>query len=128
MRRILIVVGLAATLGGCTTLSQIEGTSISPQAASAAVSSFNTLETIATGYLQLPLCGSGAPVTCRTAAATKAIIPAFRTGRTARNQVLAALNSSTGAAIPVLSYNTLTATIATLQSAYAQYNMPTPAN
>ena len=42
--------------------------------------------------------------------------------------MLAALNASGGAAIPVLSYNTLTATIATLQSAYAQYNVPTPAN
>jgi hypothetical protein len=128
MRKILLIGAATLGLAGCTALSEIEGASISPQAASVAIGSFNTLETVATGYLQLPLCGASAPATCRTQAGSTAIASAFRTGRTARNQVFAALSSSSGAAIPVASYNTLTAMIATLQSAYAQYNVPVPAN
>lgn len=128
MRRILLAGVAALSLAGCTTIGTITGSSVSPQSASVAVNSFDALETVATAYLQLPACGSSAAVICRNAAAAAKIVPAVRSARTARDQIVAALNASGGAAIPIVSYNTLAAAVTTLQSVYAQYNVQTPTN
>lgn len=115
---------LALALGGCTTISEIEGSSISPQAANIAVSTAAAVEAAGTSYMQL--CVVKNPV-CNLAAAAK-IAPAIRTIHVAARQVVAALRTSGGAAIPVASYNTLTSTITVLQSIYAQNNIAVPTN
>ena len=117
-----LALALACALGGCATISRLEGTTVSPQVALTAANSFDALETLATGYLQLPPCG-GTLVVCRTPVARAKIIPAVNSGRTARDVIEKALRAGNGAPIPVASYNTLTAAIETLQSIYAQYNI-----
>jgi hypothetical protein len=115
----------ALALGGCSTISTLTGASVSPQSALVAANSFDALETAATSYLQLPACATPSPtgVVCRNAAAAKAIGPAVRSGRTARNQIEALLAANSGAAIPVATLATLQAAIASLQSIYTQYNI-----
>ena len=111
---------------GCQTLENTyniaTSASVPAQYAVAAANSFDAIEAVATGYLQLPPCG-GSVVTCRNAAVVAKIIPAVRSGRVARNVIEGLLSASGGAAIPVASYNTLEASIATLQGIYAQYNV-----
>jgi hypothetical protein len=116
---------VALSLGGCTALTNIAGTTVSPQTAIVAANSFDALEAVATGYLQLPKCVATGPVVCRSTAAVAAIIPAVRSGRVARNQIEALLSANSGAAIPVANYNTLQAVITSLQGIYAQYNVKT---
>lgn len=125
----LILAGVLA-LGGCSAITQAwdvaTATSVPPQYALAAANSFDAVETVATGYLQLPACGSvGASVACQNAVAVAKIVPAVRSGRAARNAIETLLNQNSGAAIPVASYNTLEAAISTLQTIDSQYNIAT---
>lgn len=122
---------VAFALSGCAGLTTIEnaigtveGTSISPQAAATAIYAFNAVETVATGYGQLPSCNkAGAPITCNTPQALAAIKPAILSGRAAKNNLLGLLQSNNGGAIPVASYNTLEAAISSLQNVYVQYGI-----
>lgn len=123
MRKILAAFAIATVLGGCSTLSEIEGASVSPQAANIAVSTAAAIEAAGTSYMQL--CAAKSTL-CNMAAAAK-IAPAIRTIHVAARQVVAALHSSNGAAIPIASYDTLTSTITILQSIYAQNNITIPA-
>ena len=118
---LVLVAGLA--LGGCSTISTLTGSSVSPQAAVVAANSFDALETAATAYLQLPPCTTTQLAACRNARAAKAIGPAVRSGRVARNQVEALLVANQGGRIPVATMSTLQAAISTLQSIYTQYNI-----
>lgn len=112
-------------LAGCSTIGNVTGfnPTVSPKAALVAVNTFDALEAAATAYNQLPLCAPASSIACHSATAKAAIRPAVLTGRTARNQVEAALTESGGAAIPILSMNTLQSAIATLQSLYSQYSI-----
>jgi hypothetical protein len=118
-----ILFASAIALGGCSTISTLTGASVKPQSALVAANSFDALETIATGYLELPPCTTTQLAACRNQTAAAKIGPAVRSGRTARNQIEALLQANAGAAIPVASLNTLQAAIATLQSIYTQYNI-----
>ncbi|MDE2106269.1 MAG: hypothetical protein KGL39_54115 [Patescibacteria group bacterium] len=115
---------LAGALAGCagSTASLVSST-VNPNYAYSAVQAFNVAETTADGYLRLPACVSGGSSICRDYGAASKIVPLVRTGRAARNQVVAALHASNGAAIPVASYNNLQAIVATLQSVYTNYNI-----
>lgn len=121
---LLVVGALSISLGsGCSTISTLTGASVSPQSALVAANSFDALEAVATGYLQLPPCTTTQIAACRNATAAKAIGPAVRSGRTARNQVESLLSANNGAAIPVATLATLQAADATLQSIYSQYSI-----
>lgn len=122
--KVLLLVPVLA-LAGCASFGNITGINptVSGKAAYVGVNTFDALEAAATAYNQLPLCAAGASIACHTAAAKAAIKPAILTGRTARKEVEAALNSSGGGAIPVLSWNNLQSAITTLQSLYANYNI-----
>lgn len=113
----------ALALGGCSTISTLTGASVSGQSALVAANSFDALETVATGYLELPPCTTTQLAACRNTAAAHALGPAIRSGRTARNQIEALLVANNGGAIPVATLSTLQAAIKTLQSVYAQYNI-----
>lgn len=121
MRKILILCLLS--LSGCAAWSVITGLSVTPQSAVVAINTFDALETIATGYLRLPPCVSTGPVVCRQAVAVANIIPAVRTGRVARDEIVLLLKQNSGANIPVANFNTLQAVITTLQAVYAHYNV-----
>ena len=110
-------------LSGCAAFNAITGATVSPQAASVIVNSFDASETVATAYLQLPQCATGGPVTCRKPAAVATIVPAVRSGRVARDQIMSLLNANNGGAIPVASYNTLQAAITSLQAVYSTYSI-----
>lgn len=125
MKKILIGLTLVAGLAGCAKIEAALTTTVSPQAALVAANSFDAMEAVATGYLQLPTCGKTAVVTCKTTAAVNTIVPAVRSGRAARDQIEALLKASSGAAIPLANYNTLQAVITSLQGIYAQYNIKT---
>ena len=128
MRKLAILgaLALATALSGCNTLSVISGAAISPQSADVAINSFDVLEASATAYLSLPTCGApGATVVCKNLTAAAKIIPAVKSGRVARDQILSLLNANSGAAIPVATYNSLEAVITTLQGVNSAYNIQT---
>ena len=116
----LVIIG-ALGLSGCSYISTLEGTTISPTQVIVAGNSFDAIEATATNYLRLPLC-PGAKL-CRTASATAAIIPAVRSARTARNQMEAYVNANPGQPAPVSLYNTAITAINALESTLAQYNV-----
>ena len=120
--RVLAVLALGAlALSGCSTISTLTGTTISPTQVIVAGNSFDAVEETATNYLKLPLC-PGATL-CRTAAATKAIVPAVRAARAARNQMEAYVNANPGSPAPVSLYNAAITAISALESTLAQYNV-----
>lgn len=127
MKKVLVICA-ALALAGCSAVSGVENAvsvataaKVSPQTVLVAANSFDALEVTATTYLQLPKCPTA--VVCRQASAVKAIIPAVRSGRAARDQLEALLKANGGNAIPVANYNTLTAANSVLQTIYAQYNI-----
>lgn len=114
----------ALALAGCASVdATLVSSSVNPNYAATAVSTFNAIETAADGYLRLPACVTGGSAVCRNAEAVAQIVPLIRSGRKARNQVLAALNASNGAAITVTPYNALNAIVQTLQGLYATYGI-----
>jgi hypothetical protein len=116
----LVIVG-ALGFSGCAYVSTLEGTTVSPTQVIVAGNSFDAIEATATNYIRLPLCP--AATLCRTAAATKAIVPAVRAARTARSQMEAYVNANPGSPAPVSLYNTAITAINALESALAQYNV-----
>lgn len=119
---------LALALSGCSTVTTLYGelsaTTIPPQTALIAVSSFEAIETIAGVYGHLPPCGSaGATVVCKDAVVSSKIVPAMVSGRIARNTIKSLLRANGGAGIPVATYSTLQAAVTTLQGIYATYNI-----
>lgn len=118
---------LGLTLAGCAGLTKtydiITGATVSPAAVIVAANSFDALEATATNYLTLVRCnGSNGPI-CRDPKATKAIIPAIRSGRVARNNLEQFLKDHPGQLGPSGLYNALVTSINTLQGVYAIYNV-----
>ena len=132
LKTIIVAAAFAASLAGCQSVenaySVATSAAVPANTAMIAANSFDAIESVATGYISLPVCASvGASVACRTVAATKAIVPAVRSGRAARNAIEALLCSGTPCSpnqtIPVASYNTLAAAITSLDAIYSQYQV-----
>jgi len=121
MKKLLILALLG--LSGCQAWGIISGLSVTPQAAVVTINTFDALETIATGYIQLPACVKNGSVVCRNPTAVANIVPAVKSGRVARDEILTLLQQNQGNAVPVANINTLEAAINTLQAVYAQYNV-----
>jgi hypothetical protein len=133
MRKLFAITALALALsvGGCATpfgqkvegvVSAITGATVSPQAVIVASNVFDGLERTATNYLRLKKCNGSTPI-CRDPGATKAIIPAIRSGRVARNNLQQFMTDHPGQLGPTGLYDALQSSINTLQSAFAQYNI-----
>ncbi|MCK1693748.1 hypothetical protein [Bradyrhizobium sp. 144] len=133
MRKIFAALLLAISVAGCaqfqtfenkvsTVYSAITGASVNPQAVLVASNIFDGLEVTATNYLRLTKCNGSTPV-CRDPSATKAIIPAVRSGRVARNNLQQFFKDHPGQLGPAGLYDALQASIATLQSAFARYQI-----
>lgn len=116
MKRLLLILPLILTLGACATLNAdwaiITGTTISPTQIVVAANAFDAAEGTATQYLlyckQFPTQSPCALSTRQT------VVKAVRAGRTARNQLEPYVVS--GTAGPAAIYNTLIATVSSLQS------------
>ena len=113
----------ALTLGGCANLQtawqMITSASVSPTQIIVAGNSFDALEASATQYLSA--CKSNAiPATACVLSIRKKVVAAVRSGRSARNQLEPYVTS--GTAGPSAIYNTMIASITTLQQ-----NLPTGA-
>jgi hypothetical protein len=133
MRKLLAITALALSLsvGGCATqfgqkvegvVSAITGATVDPQSVIVASNIFDGLERTATNYLRLKKCNGSTPI-CRDPGATKAIIPAIRSGRVARNNLQQFMTDHPGQLGPTGLYDALQSSINTLQSAFAQYNI-----
>jgi hypothetical protein len=111
---------LALTLGGCTTLSTIEGTSVPAKAAYTAAAAANTAIQGATVYLRLPLCSTAQPKACRTQATSQQLYDDMTAVQTSRNGLIALLKQNNGGPIPVANYNNLQTAVQTLTVALQQ--------
>jgi hypothetical protein len=113
-------------LGGCAEVQKIEslfsiatGNVVPPQAVVVAINAFDSIEAIATDYLNLPRCGTG-PTICRDPAITAKAIPLIRAGRADRNGLKAALRANPGASISLVTvYNDLGNTTSALSALFA---------
>ena len=127
MRRIAVIVLAGSMLASCASLQNAynaaTGASVSPTTVIVAANTFDALEATATNYLKLPKCAPATRPICRDPAATKAIIPAVRSGRVARTNLEQFFKNNPGQLGPSGLYKALTASISTLQGVYAQYNI-----
>lgn len=127
MKKFALLFTLLLPLGACSTIDSIvgivTGATVTPQQAYIAANAFDTIEATATQYLQLPACGSTASKLCRASAGVNAIVPAIRIGRTARNNLEAAVTASNGQPVSASLYSALTAQTSTLQQIVATYNI-----
>lgn len=133
MRKFFVALLLSISVAGCaqfqaleqkvsTVYSAVTGATVNPQAILVASNIFDGLEVTATNYLRLVKCNGTTPV-CRDPAATKAIIPAIRSGRVARNNLQQFFKDHPGQLGPSGLYDALQKSIGTLQSVFAQYQI-----
>lgn len=116
MKKLFLVIPLVLALGGCASLntawSVLTGVSVSPTQIIVAANAFDAGEASATQYL-LFCKANPAPSYCALKT-RQTVITAVRTGRVARNQLEPYVVS--GTAGPAALYNTLIATVQTLQN------------
>jgi hypothetical protein len=126
MRKLAVLL-LVLSLGGCASWQNAWNTltsaSVSPQVVFVAGNTFDALEATATNYLRLKKCSATSGPICRDPGATAKLIPAVRAGRVARNNLEQFLVDHPGQLGPTGLYDTLQASISTLQSVIAQYNI-----
>ena len=117
MKKLLLIIPLVLSLGACaslqTTWSIVTGASVSPTQITIAANAFDAGEASATQYLLY--CKAAVPAPSYCALTTRqAVIRAVRAGRVARSQLEPYIIS--GAAGPAALYNTLVATVTSMQS------------
>jgi hypothetical protein len=127
MKRLILAGAVALSLGGCAQLTNawnaVTSTTVDPTLVIVAGNTVDALEATTTNYLKLPKCtGSNGPV-CRDPAATKAIIPAVRSMRVARNNLEQFLTDHPGQLATQGLYDAVQAAIKTVQGIIAQYNI-----
>lgn len=130
----LLAIPFALFLGGCATFGTLErdalnvwnvvtSTSISPQAVLVAANSYDALEASATNYLRLKTCSLNSGPVCKDPRAVKAIIPAVRAGRVARNNLEQFLKDHPGQLGPSGLYDALGSSVRSIQAIYAHYQI-----
>lgn len=117
-----LLCALAAPIGGCSTVKTIQegwgaitGATVSPKAIIVAANAFNAAEATATNYLKLPRCAPATRPICREPSATKVIIPAVRSGRVARDELVTFVKEHPGQMGPTAPFDVLKSSTATLQ-------------
>lgn len=123
MRKILLLAA-CLSLGACSTLKLVTGSSVTPNAVYVAANAFDAAEVSAMNYDKLPLCPSTVSVVCRTMAVTKTLDAAIRSGRSLRKQLITYVNANPGEVVPVSNYNALVAVIGTIQSYVSSTGAP----
>ena len=127
MKKLILGLTLALGLVACAQLQNdlavLTSTQVTVTTVAVAGNTFDALEATATAYLRLPRCSGTNGPACRDPNATKAIIPAVRSGRVARNNLEQFFTDHPGQLGPQGLYDALQASIATLQGVIAQYNI-----
>jgi hypothetical protein len=127
MRKIILVLSMSLALAGCATFQKdyaiITGATVSPAAVIVAGNTFDALEATATNFLVFCKVNRAQPVCTGYVNARKAIIPAVRSGRIARNNLEQFLSANPGQLGPAGLYNILVTSINTLQGVASQYNL-----
>lgn len=130
MRKIIAAAFLCVGLAGCASFGRVQNafsvlteTQISPTAAVVAANTFNATEATATNYLRLKRCTPVTGPICRDKAITAKIIPAVRSGRAARDDLLKFVRQHPGQLGASGLYDALVASTNTLQAVYAQYGI-----
>jgi len=117
MKKFFIVLPLLFVLGACASLQTawdvVTGTEVSPTQILVAANAFDAGEASATQYLLFCKATKPAPSYCALST-RKTVVTAVRAGRVARTQLEPYIVS--GTAGPAALYNTLVATITTLQA------------
>lgn len=117
MKKLLLLALLALPLGACASLqtawSVVTGVSVSPTQIIVAANAFDAGEASATQYLLYCKATVPAPTYCALAT-RQAVVKAVRAGRITRNQLEPYIVS--GTAGPAALYNTLIATVQSLQT------------
>lgn len=117
MKKLLAVIPLLFALGGCASLQTawnvVTGISVSPTQIIVAANAFDAGEASATQYLLYCKATVPAPSYCALAI-RRQVVAAVRAGRVARVQLEPYIVS--GTAGPVAVYNTLVATVTSLQA------------
>ena len=126
MKKLAAILLLTLSLGGCTAISNAwtiaTGASVTPQEAVIAANAYDAVAQTAKNYLLLPLCSSTQSKLCRTQANSVALYKAILIGRSARNALVAAINT-TGTPIAISLYSAVQAQTATLQQITSAYNL-----
>jgi hypothetical protein len=116
MKKLLVVIALALPLGACASLQNVwnivTSAAVTPQQIIIAGNAFDGVEATATQYLIYCKSNVGTPQ-CALSIRQK-VVGAVRAGRVARNQLEPYVTS--GTAGPAAIYNTLVASITTLQN------------
>jgi len=122
MRKILVIIALAVSLGACAQLQKLEqaytfvsGSTVPPQAVVVAANTFDGLQGTATQYLIYCKANLSQPICVATN--RRNVIRYVRAGRAARNQLESYI--AQGASAPATIYNTLIAAISSLQASAA---------
>lgn len=127
MKKLFLMAVLGLSLAGCASLQNdyaiITGATVSPAAVIVAGNAFDAIEATATNYLTFckanrTIAGCGNYI-----AARKAILPAVRSGRVARNNLENFLTANPGQLGPSGLYNALVTSINTLQAVAQTYNI-----
>ena len=117
MKKFLLIIPLALSLGACASLQNawnvVTSATVSPTQIIVAANAFDAGEASATQYLLYCKQASPAPSYCALKT-RQAVVSAVRAGRVARNQLEPYVVS--GTAGPSAIYNTLVATVTSLQS------------
>lgn len=87
---ITMLAGCAAIQKAETLFQTVSGKVVSPTAVDVAINSFDAIESVATAYLNRPLCG-GTVVICRTPSVSATVRTSMRAGIKDRNTLKAAL-------------------------------------
>lgn len=127
MKRILALCLLAATLSGCASFNKVydtvTGATVSPAAVIVAGNSFDALEATATNYLVFCKANKALATCSNYVAVRKAILPAIRSGRVARNNLENFMTANPGQLGPSGLYNALVASINTVQAVINTYQL-----
>jgi len=125
MRKLVAVVALALSLSACANLqnfwSTATGASVSPTAVYVARNSFDAIEVTATNYIVY--CKVHPKTTGCSKVAIAKLIPAVRSGRVARNNLVQFQKNNPGVWGPSGLYNALVTATDTVQQISAQYNI-----
>lgn len=116
MKKLLLVLPLALSLGACATISAdwaiVTGTTISPTQIVVAANAYDAAEATATQYLLY--CNAHVGASPCALSTRQTVVKAVRAGRVARSQLEPYITS--GTAGPAAIYNTLIATVSSLQT------------
>jgi hypothetical protein len=130
MRRLIPLVALlAVALGGCDTMRKaseawqaVQSAEVSPRAVNITVNAYNGVVRTATNYVRLPPCQTTTSKVCSDDRAVALITPAVRSGRIARDELLAVIERSPTVSISKAgAYDTLEGAVNVIRGTLQQY-------